>query len=197
MSLRLIDHLETSLTPRQLMDHAARPAPDQVNPWALLCAWCVDWVIAFALAKIAVSAWMGFMGPLGLDNLPAGAKAIVTAYTERTSLILAPIFFFTMNFVGLLFHGKTLGLRLFKHRVESYSILNSLLWSWGSTVSLVTLGLPLLTNWLDRGAATETRSEQHHEWLLSRPLQTDHTGPDLVQLAQENEPADVDFKIAA
>jgi hypothetical protein len=197
MSLRLIDHLETSLTPRQLMDQAARPAPEQVNPWALLCAWCVDWVIAFALAKIAVSAWMSFMGPLGLDNLPASARAIVTAYTERTSLILAPIFFFTMNFVGILFHGKTLGLRLFKHRVESYSILNSLLWSWASTVSLVTLGMPLLTNWLDRGAATETRSEQHHEWLLNRPLETELAGPDLVKMAQENEPAEVDFKIAA
>jgi hypothetical protein len=197
MSLRLIDHLENSLTPRQLMDQAARPAPEQLNPWAMLCAWCVDWVIAFTLANIAVGAWMGFMGPLGLNNLPSGAKAIVTAYTERTGLILAPIFFFTMNFVGIMFHSMTPGQRLFKHRVESQSIASSLLWSWASTVSLVTLGMPLLTNWLDRGAATETRSEQHHRWVLDRPLETELTGPDLVKMAQENKPSEADFKIAA
>jgi hypothetical protein len=59
------------------------------------------------------------------------------------------------------------------------------------------MGMPLLTNWLDRGAATETRSEQHHEWLLNRPLETELTAPDLVKMAQENQPAEVDFKIAA
>jgi hypothetical protein len=197
MSLRLIDHLETSLSPRQLMDQAARPAPEQLNPWAMLCAWCVDWVIAFTLASIAVNAWMGFMGPLGLDNLPSSAKALVTAYTERTSLILGPLFFFSLNFFGVMFHGMTAGQRLFKHRVESQSIANSLVWAWASTVSIAVLGLPMLTNWLDRLAATETHSEQHHLWERNRALESELTAPDLVEMAQAQGPVDEDFKLAA
>ena len=197
MSLRLIDHLETSLTPRQLMDQAARPAPVQVNPWAMLCAWCVDWVIAFTLANVAVGAWMGFMGPLGLDNLPSGARSIITAYTERTGLILAPIFFFTMNFIGIMFHSMTAGQRLFKHRVESQSIVSSLLWSWASTVSLAALGMPLLTDWLDRGAVTETRSEQHHQWLLNRGARVETGAPNLLTFVRVEQPLDKEIDDAA
>ena len=197
MSLRLIDHLETSLTPRQLTVEELRPAPDPVNPWAVFCAWCVDWMIAFALAKIAVSSWMGFLGPLGLDHLSRDARFLVTAYSERTSLILAPIFFFTMSFVGVMFHSMTPGLRLFRHRVESSSIASSLVWSWASTVSLAALGMPLLTNWLDRGAVTETRSEQHHLWLLNRTHAVEWGEPNLLTFVRVEPQRDENIEDAA
>lgn len=197
MAPRLIDQLEQSLTTRQLMDPSMRRAPDQLNPWAVFCAWALDWVLAFAFASIAVKAWMGFVGPLGLDRLPSDARFMITAYSERMGLVLAPIFFFTMNFVGILFHGMTPGLRLFKHRVESASVQSSLTWSWASTVSLAAMGMPMLTDWLDRAAATETRSAHHHNWVLTRATYQEMAAPDLVEQAVENTTPVEDFKIAA
>ncbi len=197
MSPRLVDHLQQSLTTRQLMDPSIRRAPDQLNPWAVFCAWTIDWLIAFAIASIAVKTWMSFVGPLGLDRLPSDARFMITAYGERMSLILAPIFFFTMSFTGILFHGMTPGLRLFKHRVESVSVQSSLTWSWASTVSIAAVGVPLLTDWLDRAAVTETRSEQHHAWVLMRASYQEMAAPDLVEQALENDVPVEDFKIAA
>jgi len=135
MSPRLVDHLQHSLNSRQLMDPSMRRAPEQLNPWAVFCAWCVDWFVAYAFAAIAVNAWMSFVGPLGLDRLPTDARFMVSAYGERMSLILAPVIFFSMSFLGILFNNMTPGLRLFKHRVEHSTVKSSLLWSWASTLS--------------------------------------------------------------
>jgi len=179
------------------MDPSMRRAPDQLNPWAVFCAWALDWALAFAFASIAVKAWMSFVGPLGLDRLPSDARFMVTAYSERMGLVLAPIFFFAMSFTGILFHGMTPGLRLFKHRVESASVKSSLTWSWASTVSLGAMGMPLLTDWLDRAADTETRSEHHHSWVLLRATYQEMPGPDLLKQAQENSVPVEEFKIAA
>lgn len=197
MSPRLVDHLQHSLNSRQLMDPSMRRAPEQLNPWAVFCAWCVDWFVAYAFAAIAVNAWMSFVGPLGLDRLPSDARFMVSAYGERMSLILAPVFFFSMSFLGILFNNMTPGLRLFKHRVEHSTVKSSLLWSWASTVSIAVAGMPLLTSWLDLIASTETRSEYHHAWALTQGTYQEMPAPNLVDQALENATPVEDFKIAA
>lgn len=168
MSLRLMDHLENSLTHQQLLDPSLRLGPEPKNPWAVFCGWCFDWTLAFALAQLGLNAWMAFLGPLGFDSLPYASHQVVVKYGEALRLVLVPVFFFAVSYVGITFHGMTPGLRLFKHSVKSRSHSSALRWAFGATVSVVTFGFPLLNHWLDEFAESETRSQRHQYWLFTK-----------------------------
>ncbi len=188
MSLKLTDHLTHKITGVQLLDPGLRPAPAKLNPWALFCAWCFDWALALMAAHLSVSAWLGFMRPLGLAALPPEAHDVILAYSGAMRLILIPVFFFSLNFLGIALHGMTPGLRAFKHRVDSADLTTSLYWALGATVSSVALGMPVMNSWLDQFAGSETLSHRHHYWRFSRPVEPLLEVPDLVQEAQNNQP---------
>ena len=170
MAPRLVDHLSQSLHPKVLVEPVFQRAPQKTNQWAFYCAWVVDWVLAVAFAKLAVASWMGFFAPLGLAKLPPDATYLIGQYQSLTSLVLAPLFFFSMSFFGVLFQSKTIGMRLFSHRVEAHTLNDAALWAWTSTVSVALLGYPLLTDWPDRVALTTTTSDRYQHWLYARPV---------------------------
>jgi hypothetical protein len=192
MAPRLVDHLTQSLDPKLLVEPVFRHAPQKTNSWAFYCAWVVDWVFAIAAAKLATSSWMDFVGPLGLSKLPGNATELISQYQTLATLVLAPLFFFTMSFFGVLFQSKTLGMRLFSHRVEAHTLNEAVLWAWTSTVSAVLLGYPLLTEWLDQVAMTSTSSDRYQHWLYSRPVFQLEPAPVNVLLEAEAEAQVVD-----
>ena len=100
---------------------------------------------------------------------------------------------------ALLGGGQTFGMRAFKHTVtDQYKSLDwkqALLWSMGSTVSILTLGATSFL--LDSLCQTTTITNAHHYWKFSQITSTDkETAPDLLQLIEEESTVD-EQKIAA
>lgn len=164
MSLKLVDHLQFPLSAKTLTDVAFQAPPQTRNSWSVFCAWAIDWALAWTLTKLSIASWFAFIGPLGFDALPRTTQAEIQNYLQYLQLVLIPLCYFSLSFVTLLFHGKTPGLKIFKHQVEFDHTAQALKWAFGSTVSVALAGLPLLNSWLDQFAGTRTESQKYAYW---------------------------------
>ncbi|MFP5457929.1 MAG: hypothetical protein ACLGG7_04290 [Bacteriovoracia bacterium] len=166
MCPNLSDHLTHSLSAHELLDPSLRAGVERSNPWALYCAWVVDWILAYTFVSLAYSSWMQFLGPLGLKHIPLGSETIFSNYGLYLKLALTPLIFAAGQFLALALHSKSFGMRLFKHEVAAPLLSSQLLYACGATVSLALLGLPVLNTWLDQLAGTQTTSEEYERWAL-------------------------------
>lgn len=189
MCPKLSDHLTHSLAPHELLDPSLRAGVERTNPWALYCAWVVDWVLAYAVVSLAYSSWMQFLAPLGLEHIPRVSESVFSTYGLHLKLALTPVIFAAGQFVALALHSKSFGMRLFKHEVSAPTVSSQLLYAGGATVSVALLGLPVLNAWVDELARTQTTSEDYERWALHF-VPGDATAPVnlLTELATDDEP---------
>ncbi len=174
MSLKLVDHLQFPVSPKALTDEAFQAPPQRRNSWSVFCAWAIDWALAWTFTKIAIASWFAFIGPLGFDALPRTTQAEIQSYLQYLQLVLIPLSYFSLSFISLLFHGKTPGLKIFKHQVEITESSQALKWAFGATVSAAVAGLPLFNGWLDQFAETHTESQKFAYWQFVKAGQ--HNG---------------------
>ncbi|MBY0518075.1 MAG: hypothetical protein K2P81_14295 [Bacteriovoracaceae bacterium] len=167
MTPKLLEHLEYPISPNQLLDPSIRKAPLKVNRWAMYSAWCFDWLMAIGFAYLCVNSWFSFIGPLGFDSLPSQTKELITNYSKGVTLLLSPLIFFTINFLGIHFHSMTPGQKIFKHSVSTTSATQSAQWAFGATVSAVSFGLPLFNDLIDQLAQSETTSWKYQYWKFA------------------------------
>lgn len=187
MNIHLLKYTDTKLHAFELMDNELLPPPDKTNPWALYCAWMIDWIVAYLLVQVTTGAWWSFMASLGGSSLPSAIQELIINHMKVVELILVPLYFFTMNYIGLCFHGKTLGQKLFKHKVEFKNTQGLWLYAFATTVSSALGGLPLLTNWIDELSQSETHSLEYAHFQFSQiSSEEKDIILNLLQIAEEN-----------
>lgn len=201
MELNLVSLVEKqrSLHPLKLVDESFHLGPEKKNRSSMYLAWLWDWGLSFFVAASVVGAWTEFLSLLVFDYISVEAEMAFIGSTTALTWILAPLVHFTHTSLGLLSGGQTFGMRAFKHTVtDQYKSLDwkqALLWSVGSTVSLLTLGTTSFL--LDSLCQTTTTTNAHHYWKFSKISSIDkETAPDLLQLIEEESAAN-DQKIAA
>jgi hypothetical protein len=103
--------------------------------------------------------------------------------------------------VGLYFHGKTLGQKLFRHHVQFEKDADVAWYAAFSTVALVLAGWPVLTMWCDLLANSQTVSDDYGYHVFSSRPNVEESPVKLVEgLATETLPSesnDVDWPQAA
>lgn len=167
MAPKLTDYLKVSISEFVLLDPSLRGAPEEVNPWAVYCAWAFDWILAYVFVSMAVNAWSAFLAPLGMSELPGESTKVFSTYSMYLKLAITPLVYFAISFVGISLNGMTPGLKLFKHSIHAPTSKDAALHAFASTVSLAAFGLPLLNSWIDQFSFCETTSHQYERWALS------------------------------
>lgn len=167
MSPKLTDHLKVSIHEYVLLDPSLRGAPEEVNPWAVYCAWALDWILAYVFVSMAVNAWSSFLAPLGMNELPSDSTKVFTTYSLYLKLALTPLVYFTISFVGISLNGMTPGLKIFKHSIHAHNSKEAALHAFASTVSIAVFGLPMLNKWIDQFSFCETASHHYTRWAMS------------------------------
>lgn len=186
MSPKLTDHLKVSIHEYVLLDPSLRGAPEEVNPWAVYCAWVLDWILAYVFVSMAVNAWSAFLAPLGFAELPSESAKLLSTYSQYLKVAITPLVYFTISFVGISLNGMTPGLKIFKHSIHAHDSKEAALHAFASTVSLAAFGLPLLNSWVDQFSFCETTSHNYTQWFMSYQQVILETPVNLVEIAQEN-----------
>jgi hypothetical protein len=197
MNIKLIQHVQKKLDQYDLIDQTLKPLPEESNPWALWCGWMIEWIVAVMLVKMSVSSWWGFIDHFGFSALPFAMRELMSVYSARLEIILVPIYFFTMTYVGLCFHNKTLGQKIFKHKVMTKNNQSIWLYSFASTVSIALAGIPIFTNWIDSLSNSNTYSQQFWYFQFSFKPEAKEESLNLVDIAESNASEEIDWKKAA
>jgi hypothetical protein len=187
MSPKLTDHLKVSINEFVLLDPSLRGSPEEVNPWAVYCAWAFDWILAYVFVSLAVNAWSAFLSPLGMDELPLESTQLLTTYSQYLKLAMTPLVYLTISFVGISLNGMTPGLKIFKHAIQAHGSKEAALHAFASTVSLAAFGLPILNSWVDQFSFCETTSHHYTHWFMNYQQVILETPVNLVEMAQANE----------
>lgn len=186
MELNLVSLVEKqqSLHPLKLIDKTLHLGPEKKSISSMYLAWVWDWALSLFITASLVGAWTEFLTPLVFDFVSLEMEMAFIGSTTALIWIVAPMIHFAHTSLGLLNGGQTFGMKAFKHIVmdedQSITTKQALLWSAGSTVSIMTAGAT--TFWMDHLVSTQTISQSYYFWCFTNSTITELVAvPELVK----------------